>query len=199
MASASQTLVAFRMNGLEIPVEHGGPVRLIVPGWVGTYSVKWLLRIAVLDRPWDGFWMSRAYRVPTSAASPGAASESVETVPLTTCRVNSVITLPLDGVTLPPGRAVVEGIAWSGDGEIEEVSVSTNGGKTWTPAQLEASSGPHAWRRWRLNWDAAPGPHEILARARDASGAVQPLVRTAWNPGGYGWNAAQTVAVRVAE
>lgn len=197
-AMEPHTLLAFRMNGVDIPVVHGGPLRLLVPGWAGTYSLKWLQGIEVLTRPWEGFWMSRAYQIPRFPIEPGSQTRTFQSVPITEITVNSMITKPLEKDLVPADRtAVVEGLAWSGRGEVDKVEVSTDGGRGWRLAKLDMPNDQFAWQRWRLPWEPTYGTHDIIARAHDASGAIQPLRQDNWNPDGYGWHVAPSVHVKV--
>jgi DMSO/TMAO reductase YedYZ molybdopterin-dependent catalytic subunit len=193
-----ETLLAFEMNGVELPVTHGGPLRMLVPGWAGTYSVKWLQRIEARAEPWGGYWMSVAYQLPAPATGSTPQMPSAATVPITAVMVNSMITNPLPVDRIPARNFVIEGFAWSGTAPVDGVDVSTTGGKTWRPATLSSPSHRFAWRRWQMRWAPTPGVHRIVARARDRSGATQPLDRTNWNSGGYEWQTAPSVLVTVA-
>jgi len=190
-AMDSETLLAFEMNGIELPLAHGGPLRVLVPGWAGTYSVKWVQRIEGRTEPWNGYWMNVAYQLPIAQRA-AAATASIEAVP-----VNSMITNPIDGDRMPAMGTVIEGFAWSGRAPVDRVEVSTNGGKTWRTATLKSPNYKFAWLRWQTSWIPTRGIHRIIARARDRSGAVQPLERTIWNPGGYDWQTAPSISVIV--
>jgi DMSO/TMAO reductase YedYZ molybdopterin-dependent catalytic subunit len=180
-------LVAVEMNGRPIPVEHGAPARLVVPGWYGMASVKWMARITALTQPFDG-WFQRARYVYDDAE--GAR-------PVDVMRVKATVTAPADQATLPRGRVTVAGWAWSGAGPIAGVELSLDGGP-WQPARLDAPLAPHAWRRFVLDVDVgAPGRHTLRARARDAAGRLQPD-RAAWNRYGYGNNGIHVVVFNVA-
>jgi len=193
------TLLVFWMNGSELPVAHGGPLRLLVPGWAGTYSMKWLQRIEARSTPWNGYWMSVAYQHPVSVPTLGSAAQerSVQTVPITATLVNSMITRPLPDSRAPAGNSVIEGFAWSGRAEVDRVEVSTDGGHTWRLARLQTPNYRFAWKRWQIDWNARLGVHNLVARARDRSGAIQPLERTRWNSGGYEWQTAPSIYVIV--
>ena len=199
-ALESHTLLAFEMNGQPLPLEHGFPLRVVVPGWAGDSWIKWVTSISVLDREHDGFWMARAYRLPIDAVSPGAAVPLERTQPVTSLRVKSVIAAPLDGSLVPGGTTMrIRGAAWSGDaGPVTSVDVSVDGGKSWTSAALPRSQRTDfGWRLWEYRWrPAREGSYTILARARDAAGSVQP-VEQRWNPSGYGWNVIPRVSVSV--
>lgn len=179
------TILALTMNGEPLPEEHGGPVRLLVPGWAGTYSVKWLTHIIALKKPWDGFWMNQAYRVDGQA--------------FTEFSLNSAITQPADGEVLTLDKIIsLEGVAWTGEAEVVGVEISLDGGKTWQEAELGRERAKYAWRKWSFVWRPTKAEsYTLLAKARDSRGRVQPLVPKNWNPGGYGWNAAIPVRVKV--
>jgi DMSO/TMAO reductase YedYZ molybdopterin-dependent catalytic subunit len=194
-ALRGEVLLAYGVNGGELPPQHGFPLRLVVPGWYGMTSVKWLARITVLDEPFDGYQMHQAYRL--------RHEEGDEGEPLSRMQVRSLMLPP--GIpeflsrsrVVEPGECVLHGRAWSGEAEVTRVEVSTDGGETWGDAALEqASLGPWAWRRWSFTWRAAPGAHELCCRAGDAAGNVQPL-EPVWNVGGYANNAVQRIAVTV--
>jgi DMSO/TMAO reductase YedYZ molybdopterin-dependent catalytic subunit len=191
----SEALLAYEINGLPLPPQHGFPLRLLVPGWYGMTSVKWLTRITVLERPFDGYQMRHSYRL--------RAEEDEEGEPLTRMRPRALMVPPgvPDHITrarfVPAGRCEVEGRAWSGAAEVAAVDVSTDGGTRWAEAELgDPSLGRWAWRSWRFTWDATPGEYELCCRARDAAGNEQPL-EPPWNVGGYANNAVQRVAVTV--
>jgi DMSO/TMAO reductase YedYZ molybdopterin-dependent catalytic subunit len=184
------TLVAYLLNGEPLPPEHGGPVRLVVPGWYGVASVKWLLKVTLLQQPFTGFYQADRYIM----ESPAGEYQG----PLQTMRVRSLITSPLDGEVLPSGRHVVSGVAWSGDGAITKVEVSAGAEEPWREARLIGSATPHAWQRWEYDWDETrAGRHVLRARATDSRGNTQPD-RAEWNRLGYCNNAVQPVVVEVA-
>jgi sulfane dehydrogenase subunit SoxC len=187
-------LLAYEMNGIPLPPQHGFPVRLIVPGWYGMTHVKWLHRITVLDKPFWGYQQNVFYRVAQSDDDPGTQ--------LTRMYPRSLMVPP--GIPVfetrerltPPGPLTLRGRAWSGWGSIVRVEVSVDGGASWGEAKLETPVGTHAWRGWSFPWDATEGRHELLSRATDDSGHVQPL-EPRWNVKGVANNAVQRVAVHV--
>ncbi len=188
-------LLAYEVNGVPLPPQHGYPLRLVVPGWYGMTSVKWLSRMTVLDEPFGGYQMRHSYRVRHEEDDPGE--------PITAIAPRSLMIPPGIPEFLSRARVVetgpceLVGRAWSGAAEIAGVDVSTDGGRTWAAAELgDAVLGRWAWRSWRFAWDAAPGEHELCCRARDAAGNEQPL-EPPWNLGGYVNNAVQRVAVTV--
>jgi DMSO/TMAO reductase YedYZ molybdopterin-dependent catalytic subunit len=195
------TLLAYEMNGVTLPVKHGFPLRVVAPGWASDSWVKWLTNITVLDKEFDGFWMKNAYRKPDHPIAPGSAMPPEKMVPVTSLRVKSVISTPLDGATARLGDAVnVQGVAWSGDqGPITAVDISTDGGRSWKPAELGSDKSQFGWRQWRFAFRPdRESYYNVMARAADASGDKQPLTQE-WNPSGYGWNVVQRVGVNVME
>ena len=176
-ALADDVLVAYAMNGADLPPEHGAPARVVVPTWYGMASVKWLAAIVALERPFRGFYQADRYVV-------GAE-------PVRAMKPRAVIVAPLDTVH---GRATVRGYAWSGQGAIARVELSVDGGATWRDAALGPQPSAAAWLEWHAEWVPAPGTYEVIARATDASGERQPLVNQA-DPLGYMNNAAQPVRV----
>jgi sulfane dehydrogenase subunit SoxC len=193
-ALREEVMLAYAVNGGPLPPQHGFPLRLVVPGWYGMASVKWLARITAIDRPFDGYQQSHAYRLRSQADEPG--------VPLDRMRPRSLMIPP--GVpdfmtrdrTVPPGPRTLEGRAWSGFAPIARVEVSTDGGATWADAALEPQPDRYAWVRWTAPWDAEPGEHELCVRATDADGNTQPL-EADWNLGGYACNAVHRVTATV--
>jgi DMSO/TMAO reductase YedYZ molybdopterin-dependent catalytic subunit len=191
-----EVLLAYDMNGAPLPPQHGFPLRVVVPGWYGMTSVKWLARIDVIDRPFDGYQQAQAYRLRQTEDEPGE--------PLTRMAPRSLLVPP--GVpdfftrerALPLGPVLLEGRAWSGRARVEAVEVSVDGGETWHAAELEpdAPGSRWAWRGWTFTWDASPGRHLVGSRACDGAGNIQPL-EPRWNLGGYANNAVQWVRVNV--
>lgn len=191
------TLVAYEMNGVPIPQVHGAPLRVIVPGWEGAYSVKWLNRLRVVDREFDGFWVATAYRYPTKRVAPGAAVAPADLAPLTGLVVKSLITQPLEGAVVNPGPVQVAGFAWAGEQAIARVDISLDHGATWQPARLVGERTPYAWRRFEFTFTARkPESYLILSRATDVNGRTQPIAPP-WNPSGYLWNAPDDVRIEV--
>jgi DMSO/TMAO reductase YedYZ molybdopterin-dependent catalytic subunit len=191
----ADALLAYELNGVPLPPQHGAPLRLVVPGWYGMTSVKWLSRITVLDRAFDGYQMRQSYRVRQDE------SESGQPV----CRIQPRSLMMPPGIPdfftrarlVPSGECVLEGRAWSGEAEISGVDVSTDGGETWNEAELGPSAlGPWAWRAWTFPWEARVGDYELCSRAHDTAGNTQPF-DSPWNLGGYANNAVQRVAVTV--
>ena len=191
------TLLAYEMNGRPLAPQHGFPLRVIAPGWAGDSWVKWLTRIEAREKPFEGFWMTTAYRHPDHPVTPGAAVDSKQMEPVTALRVKSVIASPPDGFFLAPAPVRIHGTAWSGEAPVEAVEVSTDFGRSWKEAALGRDEAPFAWRLWDFPWTPPrEGYYVVMARARDASGAVQPLAEE-WNPSGYLWNVVQQVGVTI--
>jgi DMSO/TMAO reductase YedYZ molybdopterin-dependent catalytic subunit len=196
----SSTLLAYEMNGETLPLKHGFPLRVVVPGWAGDSWMKWVTSISVLNREHDGFWMARAYRHPGRPVPPGTAIPPEQMQPVTSLRVKSVIAAPVDGSQLPGGNpVVVRGAAWSGDaGPVTRVEVSVDGGRSWRAARLQREQQTKfGWRLWDFAWTPSrEAYYTILARARDATGNTQPFDQE-WNPSGYGWNVIPRVGVNI--
>jgi DMSO/TMAO reductase YedYZ molybdopterin-dependent catalytic subunit len=163
------TLLALRMNGELLDPCHGFPVRLFVPGWYGVASVKWLRRIAALDRPFGGYYQSVKYTVQRRNGK-ALATEIVGPM-----AVKSEIIKPQAGAVLGVGTNRLFGVAWAGEEAVAAAEITTDGGNTWGPAQLIGPRAPYSWTLWEYLWEvAAPGPYTILSRAISASGRVQP-------------------------
>jgi len=194
-ALGENVLLAYEVNGVPLPPQHGFPLRLLVPGWYGMTSVKWLAGISLLDTRFDGYQMRHSYRLRQKENEVGE--------PLSRMQVRALMVppgipeFPSRARIVPAGECLIEGRAWSGEAEIADVEVSTDGGETWAEAELALrSDGRWAWRGWQFVWDAKPGEHELCCRARDVAGNEQPL-EAQWNLGGYANNAVQRVAVTV--
>jgi sulfite dehydrogenase len=169
-----------------------------VPGYYGTYWVKHLNEITVVDNVFDGFWMKSAYRIPdtpNNAVEPGTAPKA--TIPIGRFTVRSFITNIADGAKVKAGNTALKGIAFDGGKGIKEVAVSTDGGKTWTPAKLGRDLGKYSFREWKLPVKLAAGAHELKVRATSNGGDVQPMAAL-WNPAGYLRNVVETVRVTAA-
>ena len=174
------TLVAIAMNGEPLTRDHGFPARVIVPGWAGISSIKWVGRIEVSDTPMSSPWTTNAYILRGSAYE---TPEHPEGVVVQELGVKSAVELPWPA-HLAPGLRVVRGRAWSGRGRIAFVEVSLDGGRAWRFAGLDQPNEPRAWVRWSLPWDARPGSYRIGVRATDEFGTTQPL-DVVWNELGY--------------
>ncbi|MFL6514792.1 MAG: sulfite oxidase [Chthoniobacterales bacterium] len=166
-------LLAYKMNGVDLPPEHGFPVRAIVPGWFAVASIKWLQRITVIDRPFGGYYQTIDY------AYWNRTGENAELMPLQELQLKAEIARPIEGEAIAPNSSVqIRGAAWAGGGaEIAKVEISWDGGKTWSAAELQKSA-PNAWRLWNYNWQTPPaGRYSLIARATDSLGRTQPLSR----------------------
>jgi sulfite oxidase len=199
------TIVAMEMNGAPLTPEHGYPARALVPGWIGSASIKWLTEIRVLTHELEGYFMDLAYRLPGSSTEALGDKEISSAVQqrgfvITSLPIKSIIAAPADGSTIAPAAAVrVFGAAWAGTSTVARVEVSTDAGKSWQPAALGSDHARYAWRFWDFEWKLpGEGTYVILSRATDNSGRSQPF-ETPWNPGGYLWNAADRVRVTVGQ
>jgi DMSO/TMAO reductase YedYZ molybdopterin-dependent catalytic subunit len=175
-------LLAYKMNGEDLPPEHGFPMRAIVPGWYAMASVKWLQRIIVIDRPFSGYYQTIDYSYwhRTEYAHWQRGEEIAELKPLTEMQVKAEIARPAEGETVPANRSVrVCGAAWACDAEITKVELSTDGGATWNAAKLLGESDSNAWRLWEFNWQTSsqPGKQTLMSRATDSLGRTQPVLR----------------------
>ena len=175
LSKANDVLLAYRMNDVDLPPEHGAPLRAIVPGWYAMASIKWLTRIIVLDRSFNGYYQTLDY----------AFWENGELAPLSELQPKAQIARPVAGEIVPANSDVrVFGAAWT-CGEIATVEVSTDAGSTWNEATLLGQTAPNAWRLWEYNWrTAGPGAATLIARAVDSRGHTQPAARD-WNRGTY--------------
>lgn len=194
-----EVMLAWAMNGEDLPMLNGYPLRLVVPGYYGTYWIKHVHDIEVLDTVYTGFWMATAYRVPDNpakAVEPGTAPK--KTVPISRFTIRSFITSVISGSTLPVGREqVVRGIAFDSGQGIREVAFSSDGGQTWRVAQLGADLGRYSFREWRIGFTPSKaGTHVLMTRALNRIGETQPL-EPLWNPAGYLRNVVERVPVEV--
>ena len=170
-----ETLLVTEMNGEPLPHLHGGPVRVLVPGWYGMAAVKWVSRIAPIAEPFRGHFQVERY--------------VIDRRPVQEMAVRAII------ISASPGS--VRGFAWTGRGTIERVELSADGGRTFVSVRLGRSAGPHAWTEWDADWwPGKPGDHQLIARAIDSAGRVQPLEQS-WNELGYANNQARPLTVMV--
>ena len=194
-------LIAFAINGEPLPLLHGFPVRLVIPGWPSSVSTKWLTRIWIRDRYHDGAGMGGfSYRVPVKPMAPGAKAVPKNFVDLESMPVRSIITSPADGAQIAAGtRALaLRGAAWAGDETVAKVDLSIDGGATWQKADLAKPKNRHDWQRWTASLKIPnDGYYEILVRATDRRGVAQPFAASHWNPHGYGVNPMHRIAVTV--
>jgi DMSO/TMAO reductase YedYZ molybdopterin-dependent catalytic subunit len=193
VAAQDGVLLAYEMNGAPVEPQHGAPLRLVVPGWYGMASVKWLTRIEAIDRPFDGYQQFPNYHYRQAPDEPG--------VPVTGIKVRALMVPPgfPDYVSrarvIEAGPTVLVGRAWSGLGSaVTRVEVAID--DVWRDARLGSQPGPYAWRAWRCEWQATPGEYELACRATDDGGSVQPLA-SYWTLGGMGNNFVQRIQVLV--
>ena len=167
-------LLAYKMNGSELPPEHGFPLRAVVPGWYAMASIKWLQRIIVTDRPFTGYYQTMDYAYWKRRGDMG------ELAPLSEMQIKAEIARPTQGETTPANSNLrVHGAAWTSDGEITKVELSTDGGSTWNETRLLGDSKPNAWRLWEFDWQTPlqAGQQTLVARATDSLGRTQPVER----------------------
>jgi DMSO/TMAO reductase YedYZ molybdopterin-dependent catalytic subunit len=199
-ARNGEVMVAFQMNGEQLPLLNGFPLRLIVPGWFSTYWVKMLDSIEVLDHPDTGFWMAKAYKIPaTPFANVAPGAKGFPTVPINRMVSRSWITNLAEGATIPLApRLPIGGIALGGDRGVARVDLSADGGRSWAPARLGPDMGRYSFRRF----DGAVkpcgrGPLAIMTRCTNTDGEVQQMTPN-WNPGGFMRDCVETTTVSVA-
>ncbi|RTL74023.1 MAG: oxidase [Bradyrhizobiaceae bacterium] len=198
VATNGEVMLAYSMNGEDLPMLNGFPLRLVVPGYYGTYWVKHLNEITVIDKVYDNFWMKTAYRIPDNECAcvePGTAPKA--TVPINRFTVRSFITSVQSGAKLKSGNITLRGIAFDGGTGIKQVDVSTDGGKTWKAAKLGKDLGNYSFREWTLPVKLSAGVHELKVRATSNGGKVQPE-KAVFNPAGYMRNVIETTSVTVA-
>ena len=187
----TSTLLTYEMNGEPLPHKHGYPMRVLALGWYGTNNVKWLNKITVMDKPYEGFFMDTVYRVYQKGEDPKAGKVMNE------INVKSIITQPIKGESLPPGKVVIMGVAYAGERDVVKIEVSLDAGKAWQEASFIGPHEPYAWRQWQYVWDAREkGVYTIVACATDSQGKKQPI-DAAWNVLGYGNNGMKEHAVTV--
>ena len=200
-AMDENNLVVFAMNGQPLSNIHGGPVRLIIPGWPGSVSSKWFTRLWVRDKYHDGPGMgATSYRVAIKPMVPGDKPADGNFRDLESMPVRSIITSPANGAKLAKDTREVKlrGAAWAGDNTVKSVAISTDFGATWQPAKVGRPRNKYDWQRWTATVKLpADGYYEIWARATDSRGVMQPHVAGAWNPQGYGGNPMHRIAVLV--
>ncbi|HEX3264121.1 MAG TPA: sulfite oxidase, partial [Candidatus Limnocylindrales bacterium] len=191
-ARRPEVMLVYEMNGQPLQPQHGFPVRLVVPGWYGMASVKWLRSIEAVAEPFEGYQQARTYRYKTDADDDG--------VPVSRIRVRALMAPP--GIPdyfsrrrlVNAGRVTLAGRAWGGRAPIRRVEVAVDG--SWSAAIVSPSAGEFAWSAWTFDWEAAPGVHTLSCRATDADGETQPA-EGPWNYQGMGNNAIQSIEVTV--
>jgi sulfite oxidase len=182
-ALGAEVLLAYEMNGKPLRPVHGAPVRVLVPGYIGARSVKWVSRIELRAEPWDGYFQQTAYRLLAAGQQPGPGVGMA----LTEVAVNADVLEPQDGATVSAGPVEINGYAFAGgEREVALVDVSIDGGETWTRAELLEDQGRWAWRLWRATVALPVGEGEVVVRAWDTAANTQPeRPATVWNPKGY--------------
>lgn len=194
-ALRDEVLLAWAMNGEPLPPQHGYPLRLVVPGWYGMASVKWLERITVLEGPFEGYQQARGYRLRQGPDEEGTPVSRM--LPRSLMIPPGIPDFATRERTLELAPCKVRGRAWSGFGPVRRVELSADGGESWSEAQLGPETSPWAWRSWEWRWQPRePGSYELCCRAADSAGNVQPL-EAPWNLGGYANNEVQRVPVTV--
>jgi DMSO/TMAO reductase YedYZ molybdopterin-dependent catalytic subunit len=197
-AMEEHNLIAWAVNGENIPVLNGHPLRLVVPGWPGSCSQKWLTRIWIRDQIHDGEKMTgTSYRRPAYPVAPGTQVPPEDLEIIESLPVKSLITMPATGARVAPGEFFeVRGSAWAGDRDVASMEVSIDFGETWVAADLSTPANKYAWQRWRASLRLPrAGYYEIWARATDSDGVMQPPVTPGWNPSGYNNNMQHRIAV----
>jgi DMSO/TMAO reductase YedYZ molybdopterin-dependent catalytic subunit len=184
----ADALLAYALNGAPLPHLHGGPVRLVVPGWGGINWVKWITHMRVIAHESTSIYNQQNYVLYDEVGLPFGKVRNL--------LVKSLITSLEAEARLASGWQRIEGVAWSGGDGIAQVDISFDAGHSWHPAALAADSGPAAWRRWAFDWQAPPGTHMLAVRATDQAGNVQPWIAQ-YNQKGYQMNAVQQVRVHV--
>ena len=175
-----EAFVAYEMNGRPVPLHHGGPLRLVVPGWYGMASTKWLTHVHARAGESDNHFMARGYRYADGS-------------PVDVIRVKSIVTAPLDGEQVRVAATRVTGVAWTGAGTVSRVEISSDGGQTWQQARFTSDARPGTWRLWEADVAIrSSGEQRVRARATDSSGETQPE-RASPNPAGYGNNSIHEV------
>jgi DMSO/TMAO reductase YedYZ molybdopterin-dependent catalytic subunit len=197
-----RAMLALELNGKPLAAVHGGPLRLVTPGYYGTMHVKWLTRLRLEPRETVNHHQVKRYRTPLRPIEPGCEFDYgfTNSEPNWNMRIKSVVFAPGDGATLPSGKTSLRGVAWNdGTARIDAVEYSTDGGRQWNRAELQRPTSPYAWHPFETNIDLPPGKHTIVCRAVDTLGRTQPRNGAIdWNPAGYGWHGADAVTVEVA-
>ena len=195
------TLLAYEMNGEALPVSHGFPLRVVVPGWAGDSWVKWVTKITPMEREADVFFMKTGYRHPGKPVTPGVAVDPAQMHPVEKINIKSVIATPTAEAGVKPGAPVrIAGAAWAGGGAaVAGVEVSVDRGRTWRAAALGAEKHTYGWRLFHYDWTpTVTGHYIVMARARTTAGDTQPF-EPEWNPSGYLWNVVHRVPVHVSD
>jgi sulfite dehydrogenase len=194
-----EIIIAYEMNGDTIPWLNGYPLKLVVPGWYATYWMGMLSEIRAYADTFKGFWMDKAYQVPKGVANGNERPDSLakKTVPITKIDVRSIFVSPgPDSILAVGGSVDIQGLAFDGGDGITGVEISTDSGRVWMPARLDASLGPYSWRRWHFTFrPSAAGSYKFYAKATNAKGETQPWHQ--WNRSGYMRNEIETLELKV--
>jgi DMSO/TMAO reductase YedYZ molybdopterin-dependent catalytic subunit len=178
----SSTLLAYEMNGKPLPLKHGYPLRALALGWAGANCVKWLHKIRVLERPFEGFYMDNVYRIFKKGQDPKTGEI------VTRLNLKSIITQPLKGDKIQAGTVTVLGAAYAGETDVQGVEISVDNGKNWVAATFIGPHEKYAWRQWQYHWEVKKkGNYTLMSRATDVEGCQQPM-NARWNVLGYGNN-----------
>ena len=199
-ALQDETLLAFKMNGEDIPLIHGYPLRLVAGGWPASVSGKWINRISIRDKVHDGTKMTgTAYRVPCEPVAPGEKVKDEDMCIIESMPVKSIITYPKTGAIIKKGQSLnIRGHAWAGELEVAKMEYSIDFGSTWKTCDVAKPENRLAWQHFtaKINFPK-PGYYEVWARATDANGKAQPMLLPGWNPKGYLNNACHRIAIKV--
>lgn len=199
-AMQDETLIAYQMNGRDIPLAHGFPLRLVAGGWPASASGKWLNGISVRNKVHDGAKMTgTAYRVPCESVAPGEKVADEDMCIIESMPVKSLITYPKTGATIQEGRRLqIRGHAWSGELQVAKMEYSIDFGSTWKSCRLQDPANRLAWQHFEATVDfSKKGYYEVWARATNTEGKAQPMVLPGWNPKGYLNNACHRLAIKV--
>lgn len=187
----SSTLLAYEMNGEPLPLKHGYPLRALALGWTGANCVKWLEKISLLEKPFEGFYMDQVYRIHQPDQDPKTGEHVTDII------IKSIITQPEPDTVFPVGNLTVLGAAYAGETDIDKVEISTDEGESWHTADFIGPHEPFAWRFWQYVWQVAqPGSYRILSRATGSNGEKQPM-QAIWNKLGYNNNGVEEHGVSV--
>ena len=192
-------MVAYAMNGEQLPLVNGFPLRLVVPGWYSTYWVKMLTSIEVLDKPDDNFWTAKAYMIPdTPGANQKPGQAGIKNIPINRMVPRSFVTNFRGGETVRAGGpTLVRGIAFGGDTGVRAVDISADSGATWMPAALGRDEGTYSFRQWSAQVSPSAGDFSIMVRCTNGNGLMQPIEPN-WNPSGFMRNNIETTRLRAA-
>lgn len=199
-ALLDETLIAYEMNGKEIPIAHGFPLRLVAGGWPASASGKWLNRISIRNKVHDGTKMTgKAYRIPCEPVAPGAEVKDEDMCIIESMPVKSLITYPRSGAIINEGTALkINGHAWAGELEVHKMEFSIDFGATWHACTLEKPMNRLAWQHFSASIEfPQKGYYEVWAKATDSNGVGQPMLLPGWNPKGYLNNACHRIAIKV--